>query len=125
VLLDRQVSDPDRPLVGTHWIADTEISGAAASSMPAGATAPSLDFVADGTFHGFSGCAPLDGGYTVEGARLVLRNVIVANAAACTREGEHLDQFTKSLLKGTVTFEIDGPRLRLTNGDVGMQLRAR
>jgi len=51
----------------------------------------------------------------------VLADVIVANAAACTREGEHLDQVTRGVLKGAVTFEIDGPRLRLTNNDVGLR----
>ena len=121
VFVDRKVADPDRPLVGSHWVADTVIDGAAASSMPVGATAPSVDFAADGTFGGFSGCAPLTGRYTIEGARLVLADVIVANAAACTREGEHLDQVTRGVLKGSVTFEIDGPRLRLTNNDVGLR----
>lgn len=124
VFTDRKVSDPDRPLAGPHWLADTVVAGDAASSIPVGATAPSLDFAADGTFTGFSGCAPLTGRYTVEGARLVLDDVVVANAAACTVTAESLDQATRAVLQGTITFEIDGPGLRLANGANGLHLRA-
>lgn len=124
VFLDRKVTEPDRPLVATHWVVDTVVAGPIASNVPAGADPPFLDFAADGTFRGFSGCAPLTGRFAIEGARLVLEDVIVANASACTVDGERLNGTTKAVLSGTVTFEIEGLGLRLTNGETGLHLRA-
>jgi heat shock protein HslJ len=38
-LQDREVADPDRPLLGTRWVVDGLISGDAVASVPEGVTA--------------------------------------------------------------------------------------
>ena len=47
-LLDREVADPDLPLVGTTWTVTSIISGDAVSTVPDGAEA-TFEFADDGT----------------------------------------------------------------------------
>ena len=59
-LLDREVADPDRPLLGTRWVVDGLISGDAVSSVPAGVIA-ALTF-SDGRVDVEAGCNTGGGG---------------------------------------------------------------
>src|SRR3990172_9157063 len=60
---DREIADPDRPLLGTRWVVDGLISGDAVSNVPVGVTA-ALTF-SDGLVDVEAGCNR--GGGTAEG----------------------------------------------------------
>ena len=113
-LTDREVADPDRPLVGTSWTADTLIAGDAVSTLPTGATATLA--VADGLAAVSTGCnsgsAPVTITYdTITFGPMTLTEI------ACEGDAAALEQIVISALSGELTFTIDARRLTLTRAD--------
>ena len=80
-LLDREVAEPDQPLVGITWGLTTIIDGQTASSVPEGVSATIL-FTADGKVQFDSGCNSGGGQYTVDGDSLHFAQ-IVSTMMAC------------------------------------------
>ena len=120
-LLDREVADPDRPLLGTRWVVDGLISGGAASSVPAGIIA-ALTF-SDGRVDVEAGCN--SGGGTVEITDTTLAfGPISLTKMACAPEAMAVEGAVVAVLSGTVAYTIDAGALTLTAGGTGLMLRA-
>lgn len=117
---DREVADPDRPLVGTVWTVDTLISGQTAGSVPAGVRA-FLSFAADGTVSGSSGCNQLSGRYTAQDGTITFTE-LGSTLMACTDDRGMVEARVLPVLNGTVRYEIEAGHLTLT-GSAGNGLR--
>lgn len=118
-LLDREVADPDRPLVGPTWTLDTIIEGDAASSVPAGVTA-TLTFLGDGTAGVATGCNT-GGGPADIGDTTITFGAIVTTLRACGPDESAVESAVLAVLNaGEVAYEIDANRLTLTAGDHGL-----
>jgi heat shock protein HslJ len=120
-LLDREVADPDRPLVGTRWVVDGLVSGDAVSSVPAGVVA-TLVF-SDGAVAVEAGCN--SGGGTADiGETTVTFGPIALTEMACGADAMAVEQAVTAALAGTATYEIEADVLTLNAGGVGLLLRA-
>lgn len=119
--LDREVADPDRPLVGPTWRVDTLIQGngptAGASSV---AITPTLQFKADGAYDVFTGCHTGSGTYTVAGASITLSGAAYTEEGCLAPNEMVNDHIVEVLAEGTVAYEIEARRLTITREDVGL-----
>lgn len=135
--VDHSIVEPDRDLVATTWIVDGHVHGAgpdgAVSSAPDDAGTLTFDpngFVVgnDGCnsfgFAGEQGAEPTDGlRYTVDGDRITFSGSAVSTLRGC--DDVDTERY-RSVLTGTVTWEIDRDRLTLLNdGGEGVTYRAR
>ncbi|MBI2763273.1 MAG: META domain-containing protein [Chloroflexi bacterium] len=120
-LLDRTVADPDRPLLGTPWTVDGIIQGDAASSVPLGATAV-LTFS--------SGRVDVQAGCNAGSAEAVISNATITfgvlglTKKICGSDVMELEQSVLLALNGVIGYRIEADALTLTNGAVGLTLRA-
>ena len=127
-LLDRRTAQPDLPLTGRTWTLESIISGATASSIPAGVTA-TLEFGADSMITVASGCNTGAGRYTIEpGADASTGSLTVSDLAmtkkACPDAAGSVEASVLGLLRaGTITFEIEASQLRLRAGDAELDFR--
>jgi heat shock protein HslJ len=121
-LVDKEVADPDRPLEGTTWSAESLISAQAVSSIPAGVRAPTL-LMDGGSVAVDTGCNTGRGSYTVSGDSVTF-GPIATTRMACVDASGQVEQAVLAVLNGTATVAIDGPVLTLMNGPNGLQLRA-
>lgn len=121
--VDRRVADPDRPLYGTEWVVTTLINGDAASSVPTAREAW-LRFAASGEVVGSTGCAPLRATATLTGTTMI---VSVDQPPSCAEPDlGHLHETVLSVLRGRVSYDIEGSELRLDGpGGSGLRLAAR
>lgn len=119
-LLDREVAEPDLPLVGTVWTLVTIIDGEVASSVPV-MPAPTLAFGDDGQLTLHTGCNSGFGTYVAEGTTLRL-SAIGTTKMACPGARDETERAVLAVLNaGTVTFRIDASTLRLTAGVLGLE----
>lgn len=124
-LLDRDVADPDRPLVGTAWEVTGFLDEQAATSFATDAPA-SVVFSADSTVSGFDGCARFsaaveiaDGsvGGPVEGdGELQFGPVERETARACAAPEGYVEAFNRLFETGAATYVIEGASLTVLNG---------
>jgi heat shock protein HslJ len=122
-LTDREVADPDRPLVGTPWRVDSLISGEMVSSVPAGAEA-SMTFGEDGTVQVSPGCNRGSGSYT-EGEGTVTVGPLALTRMACEGPRGELERAVLEVLEaGVLQVALTAASLTLTAGDTGLGLRA-
>lgn len=121
ILQDREVADPDRPLVGTPWVVEGLVSGDAVASLPAGVTA-ALTFE-DGRVAVESGCNTGGGGYALDGAILTFEP-LATTMMACEGPAMEVERAVLTVLAGSVTYEIEADTLRLDTGALGLVLRA-
>jgi heat shock protein HslJ len=120
-LLDREVADPDRPLLGTRWVVDGLISGDAVSSVPVGVTA-ALTF-SDGRVDVEAGCNA--GGGTVQvGDGTLSFGPIGLTKMACEQVRMAVERAVVNVLAGSVDYEIEAGALTLKAGGLGLMLRA-
>jgi heat shock protein HslJ len=119
-LRDREVVNPDRPLVGTRWILDGLISGDAVSSVPA----PASMTITDGRASVEPGCN--QGGADVEiGDGEMAFGPMALTKMACEPDRMALEQAVTSVLSGRVTWSIEADVLTVLapNGQ-GLVFRA-
>jgi heat shock protein HslJ len=123
-LLDREVAEPDQPLVGLAWSLSSIISGEVVSSVPIGISA-SIVFAADGTFQMNDGCNSGGGKYVVDGDRVTFSEVVTTDMA-CTGAAGQVGQAVAAVIgsQGAITFAIDANSLTLTAGPSGIQFTA-
>ncbi len=121
-LLDREVADPDRPLVGTVWHLESIVQDEAVSSVPAdlGAT---MEFLQDGTVRLDTGCNAGGGPVTV-GAGTLSFGALALTARGCEPDASALEEQILGVLRGDVSYAIDGPMLSLRAGELGLDWRA-
>ena len=120
-LLDREVADPDLPLVGTTWTVTSIFTGDAVSTIPDGAIA-TFEFAADGTVAVNTGCNSGSGRYELSESRLQFIDVAVTEMA-CEGPGGDLEAMVLPLLGADeITVTIEAGSLTLLAGGVGLGL---
>ncbi len=120
-LTDKEVATPDLPLEGTRWVVDGLVTGDAVSSVPAGVTA-SLVF-SDGKVAVETGCNSGGGEAAITDTTIAF-GPIALTEMACAEPQMQVEVLVTQVLAGEADYEIDADALRLTNGRVGLTLRA-
>ena len=120
-LVDREVADPDRPLLGTRWVLDGLITGDAVSSVPVGVVA-ALTF-ANGRVKVEAGCNRGGGAVTVA-ARTLAFGPIALTKMACEGGAMEVERLVSEVLSGDVRYTIEAGNLTLDAGAAGLMLRA-
>lgn len=125
VLEDREVADPDRPLLGTKWVVDTIVEREAASSVPAGVEAY-LTFEDGKSFRGNTGCNGMGGNSVVDEPRSTITfSEVITTKMACDDDRMRVERAVLATLDGDVRYQIDADVLRLDgSGGRGLRLRA-
>ena len=121
-LLDREVADPDRPLLDTPWRVDTVIVGDVASSVP-GDRAVLLVFHEDGTLTATAeGCTSARVDVDVDHGLGTLRfGEVLVDAIGCPSPwAETLDV----LRAGAATYATAADRLTIMAGEAGIAAAA-
>ncbi|MEY4510153.1 MAG: hypothetical protein RLZZ450_2275 [Pseudomonadota bacterium] len=120
VFVDRETSDPDRPLMTTPWTIDSFIANDAVQHLASPLEA-SILFAEDGSLRFETGCNSGTGTYTATGNRLMLGTIGSTNRA-CVGPPAAAEQPMLEVLmgEGTVSFEIAGRHLTITRGKVGL-----
>lgn len=126
VFLDRELADPDRPLVGTAWSIRDLIRGDLASSrVYADTRGPMLTLAADGSYDFVTLCNSGKGRYSVRDDKLVFTDVTVTEAeCAAPLDAEEDRHLYAVLTEGVVTYEIDARTLTLRRGALGLRASA-
>ena len=115
-LVDREVADPDRRLVGTRWRVDTVIQGDAASSVPDEGDVI-LRFPTDTTFAASSeGCTSIEGEMTLGPQTITFGETTVDDIACPSPWAETLEV----IRAGETTYRIDAARLEIEADDIGI-----
>jgi len=122
-LLDTEVADPDRPLVGTTWTVTGLINGEAVSSIPDEVEATLL-FADEGRVEVQSGCNTGGGSYTVSGDTIFFSELVTTEMACDGARGEVEAAVYAVLNADSVTYVIDAGGMTLMAGDIGLQLTA-
>lgn len=108
----------DADLVGSTWVLDSLITGDAVSSVMGEAT---LDLAEDGTVSGFTGCRTFDGDYSISGMEMRITG-LTTDDRACADELVAQDTHVLEVLSDIFSVEIDGERLTLRAGALGLSL---
>ena len=120
-LVDREVADPDRPLLGTRWVVDGLVEGDAVSSVPVGVVA-ALTF-SDGRVDVEAGCNQGAGAVAVTETTMTF-GPIALTKMACEGGAMDVERIVSSVLGGEARYVIDARALTLDAGGVGLVLRA-
>jgi len=119
--LNKNVADPDQPLVGKQWTALHYIDQGSLSWMSL-ETYPTLSFSEEGALSIFDGCNQLEGRFTINGSELILTNVALVIEGQCTER--HVlsisAHYEKVFADGTLTYSIDASVLRIERGENGV-----
>jgi heat shock protein HslJ len=124
-LLDREVADADRALVGPRWQVESIITGDAVSSMPAAVEAH-VTFTADGRVSGSTGCNQFSGAYQATANNITFGQIGMTKKA-CTGGVKTVEMAVTVLFDGRpVPYRIEADQLTMTypDGTGGLQLRA-
>ena len=121
--LDREVADPDRPLVGTTWVVSTILSRDLASSVPAGILA-TLAFSDDGRMTVSTGCNTGGGTYTVDGANMSFGPIALTKRACRGAAAEMEPAIVATLGADRLAYEIEATTLSLRSAGAGLDLTA-
>ena len=122
-LLDREIANPDLPLVGTMWTVASIFAGDTVSTPPGNGIATLL-FGADGRVQVNTGCNTGGGPYMADPARgTITFGPIGITKKACIDETNELEVAVLMAIDGTATFSISGGALTLMDGSFGLQLQ--
>ncbi len=120
-LLDREVADPDLPLVGPVWTVRAIISGDAASTVPEGVVA-TLVFTDDQLVMVNTGCNSGSGGAEVR-ADTIRFGEIALTRMACEGGAADMEEAMLTVLSADVVrYEVDASLLELSIAGYGLQL---
>ena len=125
--VDREVADPDRPLVGTTWVVTGFIDGEVAMSTTGAGDPGQLVFEDNGLVTGHDGCNGFGYGsspgeepeglaYRVEGGSITFEGAAVTTDMACPDRQDDVERF-HAVLAGTVEFEIEASSLTIMAPD--------
>lgn len=118
-LLDREVADPDRALVGTLWQVDTVLTGDAASSVPDAATV-TFQLPEPGVFRiAAEGCTSATGSASVDGSMITFGDFNL-DAIGCPPPWAEVVEVLRS---GEVGYSVEADRLTLEAGSLGFSAR--
>ncbi|MBM4485507.1 META domain-containing protein [Rhodococcus hoagii] len=123
-LTDKKTANPDRPVVGTTWVVDTLVTPQAVStSVALEASAPTLTIDDAGQVTGSTGCNRFNGPATIAGDTITF-GPLATTRMACPADVADVERSVLHVLDGPVTYEVDGPTMRLTKDDgTGLGLR--
>ncbi len=119
-LLDREVADPDRPLLGTRWVVVGIVSGDAVSSVPAGIVAAIT--LADGRVAVETGCNSGGGAVTVADTTLTF-GPLTLTKMACAGDAWFMESAVTAVLSGDVRYAIEADTLTFDAGAGGLVLQ--
>jgi heat shock protein HslJ len=114
------VPESNARLVGTAWTLESLVSGDAVASVVDGA---GIELAADGTLRGTTGCRHFEGGYEADGTELRITDLVVEDVA-CDDVDAAQDTHVLEVLDGPLTVSIEGSRLSLRRGAVGLDYLA-
>ena len=116
-LLDRDVADPDEPIVGTRWTTTGFIQGDVAMSMAITGDDAWLEFPDESTMTGFDSCIHIDAPVEVGDGEIQFGEITSPDAAVTTcLASDYLVAFNELFATGDATFTITGPNLTMLNG---------
>jgi heat shock protein HslJ len=121
--MDREVADPDRPLVGTTWVVTTILSSDIASSLPTGVRA-TLQFDKDGRVAVSTSCNSGGGGYVLDGTNISFGPIALTKVACGNAPMEMERAVVATLAADHLTFEIDAASLWIKSTEIGLGLTA-
>jgi heat shock protein HslJ len=120
-LLDREVADPDRPLVGTRWVVDAIVTGDTVSSLPFGVVA-ALTLSSD-RVDVETGCNTGGGPVAITATALTFGSITLTKKA-CLGGATAVERAVTAVLSGEVGYAIEAGTLTLDGGAAGLILRA-
>ncbi len=120
-LLDREVADPDRPLIGTRWMVDGLVAGDTVSSVPEGVVASIL--IAEDRVIVSAGCNSGAASVEITETTLAFRPLVLTKRA-CQPKTMAIELAVTAALTGTVAYAIEADVLALDAGGTGLLLRA-
>lgn len=120
-LLDREVADPDLPLVGPVWRVHTILTGGAAASLPAQIVA-TIIFNVDGTVGIETGCNSGGGKYTISGNTITFEPPIMTLRMCMGPEAEMEAAVMAVVGAGAAKATIEASNLTLEAGANGLML---
>ncbi len=128
-LLDREVANPNRPLIGTTWVVQSTIaSDAITTSVALERAAATLLLDPDGTVTGSTGCNNFNGPATVsesDTGNTIEFGPLATTRRACEPDLAEVEHAVLGVLSGTVDATVDADQLRLKKSDgTGLVLRA-
>jgi heat shock protein HslJ len=121
-LLDREVADPDLPLVGITWSVQSIIDGGAVSSVPDDVLA-TLTFFADGTVQIATGCNSGGGKFEATADTLRFRDLVTTEMACGGAAGQMETAVLRVLTAEVVGYRIEASSLELMAGQFGLGLQ--
>ena len=122
-LLDKEVAEPDQPLVGTNWTLSSIISGDAVSSVPQGVTA-TIMFNDDGTVEIHPGCNSGSGSYSISESSIDFSDLAITDMA-CDGPPMSVESAVLAVLSADlITYSIDSGTLTIMAGENGLQFSA-
>ncbi len=123
-LVDREIAQPDLPLVGTTWTVTSIISGDAVSSIPDQAIA-TLQIAADGRVRINTGCNEAGGTVTVDRTSMQFVDLVTIDKACQGAAGQLEAAVVAVLNEDDLTWSIDASGLTIMAGGNGLQLTGR
>jgi heat shock protein HslJ len=120
-LLDREVADPDLPLIGPVWTVTAIIEGDAVSSVPEDVLA-TLVFTDDGQVMVTTGCNSGSGGVEVRTTTILFGDLALTRMACAGPAGEMEQAMLTVLSADVVRYEIEASILDLSIAGFGLQL---
>jgi heat shock protein HslJ len=118
-LLDRQIAEPDLPLVGPGWTVTTIIDNDVATNL--GDVTATLVFDAAGNVTFNAGCNTGGGRYRIDGNRMVFSDLVTTDMA-CDGARAQMEAAVLRTLQGNPTWAIEASNLRLMVGNQGLEL---
>lgn len=117
--LDRELANPDRPLIGPTWNVDTVIDGEAA--MGGDGIGADLKFEDDGSFVVEGPCNTGQGSFEVDGDQLTFSETAFTEVGCSDSTAGSFEAHLQEIFApGSATFEIDAQRLSIQRGDAGI-----
>lgn len=122
-LLDREVADPDLPLIGPVWTVTGLVVGDTISSVPEGVVA-TLVFTDDGLVMVNTGCNSGSGAAEIRtGTRTIVFGEIALTRMACEGPAAAMEEAVLRVLSAdVVAYSVDARTLKLSIAGYGLQL---
>ncbi len=125
-LLDRTITEPDLPLLGTTWTVESVFQGDTVSNLNVERPA-TLVFSADGRVQLFTGCNTGAASVAIDTAKLTMRfSEIVTTKRACQDNAGEVEQSVLTALRSEIlSYRIQSSilEIRAGSGTPGLQLR--
>jgi heat shock protein HslJ len=120
-LLDREIADPDLPLVGPTWTVYSIVAGDAVSSIPDGVEA-SLTFDGEGRVAVRTGCNQGGGSYAVDGNQIRFAEIVLTKMACDGARGTMEAAVLAVLRTNGLNYSIDAGSLTIQTAGQGLML---